>query len=33
VVEPAGDSLAGAAVLAASRRALRPQPGILWTAR
>jgi hypothetical protein len=32
VVEPAGDSLAGAAVLASPRRALRPEPGILWTA-
>ena len=32
VVAPAGDSLAGAAVLASPRRALRPEPGILWTA-
>ena len=32
VVPPAGDSLAGAAVLAASQRGLRAQPGILWTA-
>ena len=33
VVAPAGDSLAGAAVLAASHDSLRPEPGILWTAR
>jgi N-acetylmuramic acid 6-phosphate etherase len=33
VVPPAGDALAGAAVLAEARRELRPQPGILWTAR
>jgi N-acetylglucosamine kinase-like BadF-type ATPase len=32
VLPPAGDSLAGAAVLAASARALRPTPGILWSA-
>ena len=33
VVAPVGDSLAGAAVLAASHQALRPEPGILWTAQ
>lgn len=33
VVAPSGDSLAGAAVLAASHGALRPERGILWTAR
>jgi glucosamine kinase len=33
VVPPAGDSLAGAAVLAAPPRTLRPEPGILWTAQ
>ena len=33
VVPPAGDALAGAAVLAEAQGALRPEPGILWTAR
>jgi N-acetylglucosamine kinase-like BadF-type ATPase len=33
VVPPAGDSLAGAALLASSGRALRPTPGILWAAQ
>ena len=33
VVPPAGDALAGAAVLAEAQHALQPEPGILWTAR
>lgn len=33
VVAPEGDALAGAAVLAGIARELRPEPGILWTAR
>jgi N-acetylmuramic acid 6-phosphate etherase len=33
VVPPAGDALAGAAVLAEAQDALRPEPGILWTAQ
>jgi N-acetylglucosamine kinase-like BadF-type ATPase len=33
VVPPDGDALAGAALLAALERELRPEPGILWTAR
>jgi N-acetylglucosamine kinase-like BadF-type ATPase len=33
VVPPDGDALAGAALLAALARELRPEPGILWTAR
>jgi len=33
VVPPAGDALAGAALLAGLAGALRPEPGILWTAR
>jgi hypothetical protein len=32
VQPPAGDSLAGAALLAGLEHALRPQPGILWRA-
>ena len=32
VVPPAGDALAGAALLAGSGAPLRPEPGILWTA-
>jgi N-acetylglucosamine kinase-like BadF-type ATPase len=33
VVPPAGDALAGAALLAGLEPALRPEPGILWTGR
>lgn len=33
VVAPAGDALAGAALLAGLAGELRPEPGILWTAR
>ena len=33
VVPPAGDALAGAAVLAEAQHALQPEPGILWTVR
>jgi hypothetical protein len=33
VVPPAGDALAGAALLAGVENGLRPEPGILWTRR